>query len=91
MPVMLRKLDTARTASAAWKASAKKWRKYWHWRAGYCAAAEKRVAALEDALKFYADTDTYERVSIPGYTTTLTTSTIWVDKGAKANAALNKD
>ena len=41
----------ARTASAAWKASAKKWRKYWHWRAGYCAAAEKRVQELEDDLR----------------------------------------
>ena len=55
MPVMLRKLDTARAASAAWKASAKKWRKYWHWRAGYCAAAEKRVAELEEALKTAID------------------------------------
>ena len=29
-----------RTASAAWKASAKKWRKCWRLRAGYCVVAE---------------------------------------------------
>ena len=54
-------LDTARTASAAWKASAKDNRKHEE-------AAEKRVAELEEALKTAIDAIRSERRWLESWT-----------------------
>ncbi|GAF96745.1 unnamed protein product, partial [marine sediment metagenome] len=47
------KLDTSRTASAAWKASSKKFYAYWEIRAVECIAAEKRADERNEHAIFW--------------------------------------